>query len=77
MKSKKKFNEKYNQEFEWLIDSAIWELTFENLRVEHLLNVLDEVRALTDDKLIKKIIDHEKERDNLDKLAHTRAIFWF
>ena len=63
------------REKDWLIQSAVGELHFANLRIEHLLWVLDEIESITDSNLIKILIKNEKERDNLDKLIHTELLF--
>ncbi len=64
-----------------LLKAWIGELKFSNMQNEFLLNVLDEINAMTDDKLAKWVIKNAKERYNLDKLIHARQLFpnpkWF
>ena len=50
------------------------ELKFKNMIIESLLNALYEIQSMTNDKIVKKIIDNYIERYNLDVLIHQRNI---
>lgn len=58
-----------------LITAWIWELKFANMEIEILLCLLDEIKAITNDNLVKMLIDNWVERYNIDKMCHTRALF--
>ena len=68
------WKEKYKEQ-EWLLDTATWELTVQNMRIANLLNVFDEIETFTTDPIAKKVIQNVKERDALDKMIHTRILF--
>lgn len=70
IKTKEKLN---NQEV--LFDSAMSLLTFANTQVDILLNVLEEIKVITDDKIVVGIIKNAKERYELDKMIHNRKLF--
>ena len=56
-------------------DSAIGELQFANMRISHIMNVLEEIVAITQDNLVNCIIKNAKSRDYIDVLVHTRKLF--
>jgi hypothetical protein len=56
------------------LESAVKELQFANLQVQHLYSVLDEIELITG-TLEKAIIKNAKERHNIDKLIHAKLIF--
>jgi len=55
--------------------SSISELQFANLQRDYLLNILNEVEAMTTDKLAKWVITNWIERYNMDLMIHTRILF--
>lgn len=57
--------------------SEVWlkELQFSRLQTDFLLNVIDEIDAMTDDPIVKKVCDISKERFNVDRLIHERKLF--
>ena len=72
-KRQKRFSQE--RETDGIIDSAVGELRFANLQIEALYNALDEVGAMTDDPLARKVVEMAKERHNIDKLIHARILF--
>tara|TARA_R110000851_G_scaffold96726_8_gene209848 strand:+ start:13467 stop:13646 length:180 start_codon:yes stop_codon:yes gene_type:complete len=56
-------------------ESAIGELQFANIRISHIMNVLEEIVEMTNDKLVKHTIENLKEKDSIDVLVHTRKLF--
>ena len=65
-----------------LFTTSVKELKFANMQRDYLLSILDEIESMTTDKLVKWIITNTRERDNLDRMIHTRQIFgndkkWF
>ena len=63
--------------YEELFNTSVGELKFSNISNEYLLSVLQEIQTLTEseDPLIYKIVENAIERNNLDKLVHTRTLF--
>ena len=55
--------------------TSISELQFADLQRDYLLSVLNDIEAMTSDKLSKKIIENAIFRYNLDKMIHVRTIF--
>ena len=58
-----------------MLESSIKELQFANLQVEALCNTLREIEAISEDNLVKKIIENTMERHNLDRLIHSKKFF--
>ena len=58
-----------------LTASAISELTFKNLMVEHLLSIIDEVIEICDDELACAVLENGINRHELDKLIHAKLLF--
>ena len=58
-----------------LYESAIGELRFANMRISHIMNVLDEIAEMTNDKLVKGIVKNAMERDSIDTMVHARNLF--
>jgi len=58
-----------------ILASSINELRFALLQIHHLQTVLNEVEAMTTDKLAKGVIRNGLERHEIDKLIHARNIF--
>ena len=56
-------------------ESSIDELRFANMRISHIMNVLDEIAEITQDNLVNWIIKNAKYRDYMDVLVHTRILF--
>ena len=52
-----------------LLDSAINELTFANMQVAFLYNALNEIGAITDDKLLKEVIENYKRKRRTEIIA--------
>lgn len=71
-----KLHKEMHEHYESLFNTSVKELKFYRLCVEQLYNVIDEIETLTNDNLVKGLIKNGKERHNLDKLCHTRSIFW-
>ncbi len=61
--------------YEELFIASVDELKMYRLYVEHLLQILDEVKELTNDELLKAIIENGINRHNLDKLIHSKLLF--
>lgn len=57
-----------------LLESSIRELQFSKLQTSHYEVVLDQIRAITTDKLVKNIINNAKQKRNLDIGCHWRSI---
>lgn len=57
-----------------LLQSSIRELQFSRLQTSQYEAVLDEIEAITDDKLVKNIINNAKQKHNLDIACHWRVI---
>ena len=56
-------------------ESSIDELRFANMRISHIMNVLDEIAEMTRDWLTKDIVKNAKERDYIDSMVHARNLF--
>ena len=63
------------KDYELMLESSLSELKFEKLQVALLYNALDEIKTISDDCLVKKVIDNTIERHNLDKLIHAKKLF--
>ena len=72
--AQKKANKELYLHYKELFQSGTSELKFKNMIIESLLNALYEVQAVTNDDMIKKVIDNYIERYNLDLLVHARKI---
>ena len=66
------FKKKIDKE---ILEASVWEIQFLKLSNDHLQSVLDEVLELTDDNLIKSIIENWLERYQLDKIIHWKLLF--
>lgn len=73
-KRKEERTDKLN--YEELFMTWVKELRFQLLVRDSLLSTIDEVVAFTDDPLAKKVLELAKEREILDRLIHSRTIFW-
>ena len=58
-----------------IYESSINELRFANMRISHIMNVLDEIAEMTNDKLAVGIIKNARERDSIDTMVHNRNLF--
>ena len=58
-----------------LFETSVGELRFERLQNEELLALIDEIMVLTDDQLVKAIIENSKNRYNLNKICHAKKLF--
>jgi uncharacterized protein YaaW (UPF0174 family) len=76
--SKKKYKKTADTEmkdnYEELYTTAIWELQFKNMLSDNLLKMLQEIKAMTNDKLSIALVDNAIERYNLDLLMHERNL---
>ena len=63
------------QHYKWLFETWVKELRFQLLLRDSLLSSIDEVIAMTNDQLAKKVLEMAKERESLDRLIHARTIF--
>ena len=63
------------KDYKLMLESSLSELKFEKLQVALLYNALDEIKTISDDCLVKKVIDNTIERHNLDKLIHAKKLF--
>jgi len=77
---------KLNEEWDWMLNTACWEISFHRLCEEHLLSVLNEIEVLCSmewvtKQVIKWVIANAKERRNIDRIIHTQKLFpnpkWF
>ncbi len=75
--AQKEANRELYEHYKELNAVGIGELKFKNMKVEFLLSILNEIHAMTDDALVKGVIDNAKERNHLDTLIHTRNIFGY
>lgn len=64
------------EHYESLFKTGVGELRFELLQVDALKNALQEIIAMTNDPLAKKVAEMAIERHNVDKLIHARKLFW-
>lgn len=58
-----------------LFSTAITQVKFNSMQVSFFKNILDEIKALTDDDLIIKIVENAIERNMIDRQCQTRVIF--
>jgi len=59
-----------------ILAAATWELRFEKMRADSLLQEVREIVTMTNDPLAKKVAEMAIERYHLDSMIHTRLIFW-
>jgi len=71
MKAKQEIVEHYED----LFHAWVWELRFERLQNEILLDLLDEIHIISDNVLIKALIENAKNRHQLDKMIHAKMLF--
>jgi hypothetical protein len=64
-----------HEHYESLFHSWVWELRFRLLQIENLQNALEEVQAMTNDRLAKQVCKLAIERNELDKMIHARTLF--
>ena len=78
MQCKWRVEQDYQKQYEdtqALLDAWVVELQFANMSIEFLYNSLDEIVAMTNDNLAKKVAEMAKERHQIEKLIHARKIF--
>ena len=60
---------------EELLEIAINEHTFANLQLGFWISIIEEIEVLTDDKLLRMIINNARERNAIDKVIHCKKVF--
>ncbi len=75
--AQKEANREMCEHYKELNEAGIEELKFKNMKVEFLLDTLSEIHEMTNDVLVKGLIDNAKERNHLDTLIHTRNLFGY
>lgn len=73
--SRVRANKEMVKHYKELSETGISELRFKNLCVDYLLSVLDEIEKVTDDGLVKAIVQNSRARHILDKNIHSMLLF--
>ena len=60
--------------YEELFTTAVSELKFKNMKVDFLLSLIYEIEELTDDNILKKVIENGLERQALDTIIHNKLL---
>ena len=75
------YQKEMHEHYASLFEVCVWELEFHKLLEESLYNILDEIREVSNEELVKAIIDNALKRYQLDKLVHIKKLFpnpeWF
>jgi len=58
-----------------LYEVCLGELRYEKLRLDNAKNIIDELHIITDEELIKAVIENYKNRDSLDMIIHSKMLF--
>ena len=79
-KSKKFYKMRYtvhkemHEHYKDLLKTALSELKFTRLQVEHLISVIDETQSINTNKLVERILTNWIERREIDKDLHNALI---
>lgn len=72
------YNKEMKEKYQSLFDTSVSELRFKNMKVDFLLNALNEVEVLcgkgVNQKIIKQVIKNAKERNDIDTIIHNHLI---
>lgn len=71
----KKRNKENIETLESLVRAGTIELQFANICIENFYNALLEIEEKTNDPIAKKLSEIAREKHNLDKCQHARALF--
>jgi hypothetical protein len=80
-KSKKYYKQYYSyhkemhEHYKEILKTALSELKFTRLQVEHLICVVDEVQEINTNKLVERILTNWIERWELDKDIHNKLVW--
>lgn len=58
-----------------LYEASVRELNFEKISSNYLFCVLEEIETITNDVLVKEIVNNAIARHEIDKMCHARTIF--
>lgn len=70
-KAAKSMKEHYKEMYE----AASGEHTFANMQIGLLESIIDEIYEITDEEIVKAVIENGKNRRELDKIIHSKKVF--
>lgn len=74
-KSSYQATKEMKEHYQELFESSLGELRFEKLQVASLENIIDEIYVISDDELVKAVIENHRNRRALDKIIHAKRVF--